>query len=216
MLKRDKRSFTEEEQHQCWQLWRQGLGFSDIARELESKPGTIFGVIRLGGGYSPPQHTRNKQHLTLLEREEISRGVAQGNSIRNIAAKLNRSPSTVSRELSRHGGVTSYRATHADQMAWQNASRPKACKLASSAVLCDFITRSFNINGHHNRFLVGYLAIGLIINSCRFLTKPSIKACIFKPVVCLKKSSCSSFDTGTKCVILNCTQPVEIEGRSVL
>ena len=117
MLKRDKRSLTEEEQHQCWQLWRQGLGFSDIARELESKPGTIFGVIRLGDGYSPPQHTRNKQHLTLLEREEISKGVAQGSSIRPIAAKLNRSPSTISRELIRHGGAESYRATHADQMA---------------------------------------------------------------------------------------------------
>ena len=54
MLKRDKRSFTEEEQRECWQLWLQGLGFSDIARELGSKPGTIFGVIRLNGGYSPP------------------------------------------------------------------------------------------------------------------------------------------------------------------
>ncbi|MGB4812055.1 MAG: IS30 family transposase [Methylophilaceae bacterium] len=140
MLKRDKRSFTEEEQRECWQLWRQGLGFSDIARELSSKPGTIFGVIRLNGGYSPPQHTRKKQHLTLLEREEISRGIAQGCSIRNIAAKLNRSPSTISRELSRHGGTTCYRATNADQLAWQNACRPKPCKLASSPALCDFIT----------------------------------------------------------------------------
>ena len=161
MLKRDKRSFTEEEQHQCWQLWRQGLGFSDIARELESKPGTIFGVIRLGGGYSPPQHTRNKQHLTLLEREEISRGIAQGSSIRHIAAKLNRLPSTISRELIRHGGAESYRATHADQMAWQNASRPNACKLASSAVLCDFITEKLQhkwspqqISGWLSRHLV--------------------------------------------------------------
>ena len=113
MLKRDKRSFTEEKQLECWQLWHQGLGFSDIARELGSKPRTIFGVIRLNGGYSPSPHTRNKQHLTLLEREEISRGVAQGSSIRNIAAKLNRSPSTISRELSRHGGLACYRATHA-------------------------------------------------------------------------------------------------------
>ena len=117
MLKRDKRSFTEAEQHQCWRLWRQGLGFSDIARELDSKPGTIFGVIRFNGGYSPPPHTRNKQHLTLVEREEISRGVAQGSSIRPIAAKLNRSPSTVSRELIRHGGARTYRAAHADQLA---------------------------------------------------------------------------------------------------
>lgn len=140
MLKRDKRSFTEEEQHQCWQLWRQGFGFSDIARELESKPGTVFGIIRLNGGFSPPQRNRNQQHLTLLEREEISRGVAQGSSIRHIAAKLNRAPSTVSRELSRHGGAKGYRATNADQLAWKNASRPKPCKLASSPDLCDLIT----------------------------------------------------------------------------
>lgn len=140
MLKRDKRSFTEEEQHQCWQLWRQGLGFSDIARELSSKPGTIFGIIRLNGGYSPPQRIRNKRHLTLLAREEISRGIAQGFTIRNIAAKLNRPPSTVSRELSRHGGARCYRAASADQVAWESTSRPKTCKLASSPDLCDFIT----------------------------------------------------------------------------
>ena len=72
MLKRDKRSFTTEEQHQCWQLWRQGLGFIDIARELAYKRGTIFGAIRLNGGYSPPQQTRNKQHLTLLETTHLS------------------------------------------------------------------------------------------------------------------------------------------------
>ena len=53
---------------------------------------------------------------------------------------MNQSPSTISRELNRHGGATCYRATHADQMAWQNASRPKPCKLAASPVLCDFIT----------------------------------------------------------------------------
>lgn len=140
MLKRDKRLFTEAEYHNCWQLWRQGLGFSDIARELDSKPGTIFGIIRLNGGFSPPQRTRNKHHLTLLEREEISRGIAQGYSIRCIAAKLNRSPSTVSRELNRHGGELHYRATNADQQAWQSASRPKPCKLASNPELCYFIT----------------------------------------------------------------------------
>ena len=157
MLKRDKRSFTEEEQLECWELWHQGLGFSDIARELGSKPGTIFGVIRLNGGYSPSQHTRNKQHLTLLEREEISRGVAQRGSIRNTAAKLKRSPSTISRELSRHGGLACYRATHADQMAWQNASRPKACKLASSAVLCDFITEKLQYKWSHQQ-ISGWLS----------------------------------------------------------
>lgn len=140
MTKRSRKTFTEEDRQLCWRLWRQGLGYSDIAREIASKPGTVFGLIRLNGGFSPPQRERSSRHLSLSEREEISRGIAQGCSIRMIADKLNRSASTVSRELIRHGGAVAYRATNADQIAWKNASRPKACKLASRPVLCDFIT----------------------------------------------------------------------------
>ena len=140
MTKRIRKTFTEEERHRCWQLWRQGLGYSDIAREIASKPGTVFGLIRLNGGFSPPQRERSSRHLSLSEREEISRGIAQGCSIRNIAYKLNRSPSTVSRELTRHGGASHYRATQADALAWNNALRPKACKLASKPELCEIIT----------------------------------------------------------------------------
>jgi IS30 family transposase len=140
MTIRTRKTFTEEELHRCWQLWRQGLGYSDIAREIASKPGTVFGVIRLNGGFSPPQRQRNQRHLTLQEREEISRGIAKGLTIRAIALQLNRSPSTVSRELSRHGGINKYRATKADQTAWKNAVRPKSCKLASNPDLCNIIT----------------------------------------------------------------------------
>ena len=139
MTTKSRKIFTEEEHRYCWQLWRQGLGYSDIAREIASKPGTVFGLIRLNGGFSPPQRLRNRRHLTLLEREEISRGIAQGYSIRSIATKLNRPPSTVSRELSRHGGEKHYRAANADQQAWNNASRPKPCKLASNPELRDFV-----------------------------------------------------------------------------
>ena len=140
MTKRIRKTFTEEERHRCWQLWRQGLGYSDIARAIASKPGTVFGLIRLNGGFSPPQRERSSRHLSLSEREEISRGIAQGCSIRNIADKLNRSPSTVSRELTRHGGAGHYRAIQSDALAWKNALRPKACKLASKPELCEIIT----------------------------------------------------------------------------
>ncbi len=140
MTIRTRKTFTDEELHRCWQLWRQGLGYSDIAREMASKPGTVFGLIRLNGGFSPPQRQRNQRHLTLLEREEISRGIAKGLTIRAIAQQLNRPPSTVSRELNRNGGINCYRATKADQTAWKNAIRPKPCKLVSNPELCDIIT----------------------------------------------------------------------------
>lgn len=140
MTNRSRKVFTDEERHRCWQLWRQGLGFSDIARDIDSKPGTVFGLIRLNGGFPPKQRYRNQLHLTLQEREEISRGIAKGLAIRAIATQLSRSPSTISREINRHGGVNCYRATKADQVAWKNACRPKLCKLASNPDLCDFIT----------------------------------------------------------------------------
>ena len=140
MTTKSRKIFTEEEHRHCWQLWRQGLGYSDIAREIASKPGTVFGLIRLNGGFAPPQRLRSQLHLTLLEREEISRGIVQGLTVRTIATQLERSPSTISRELNRNGGVDSYRATKADHKAWKNACRPKPCKLASNAELCEFIT----------------------------------------------------------------------------
>lgn len=140
MTNRSRKTFTDEDRHRCWQLWRQGLGYSDIARDIDSKPGTVFGLIRLNGGFPPQQRCRNQLHLTLQEREEISRGIAKGLAIRAIATQLRRSPSTISREINRHGGVNCYRATKADQVAWKNACRPKLCKLTSNPDLCDFIT----------------------------------------------------------------------------
>jgi len=140
MTKRAKRIFTDDELQRCWVLWRQGLGYSDIAREMNSKPGTIFGVIRVEGGYEPVKRTRHQRHLSLMEREEISIGLAQQLSIRAIAKRLSRSPSTISREVLRHGGAKSYRASQADHQAWVNALRPKDCKLTSSPKLCQLIT----------------------------------------------------------------------------
>jgi IS30 family transposase len=68
--------------------------------------------------------------LTLAEREDISRGIAGGCSLRDIAQRLRRAPCTVSREVARHGGRAQYRANEADSQAWQSALRPKVCRLA--------------------------------------------------------------------------------------
>ena len=84
MGKREKRKFSNDKLQQCWSLWRQGLGYNDIARELNSKPGTIFGVVRIHGVYAPPKRSRHARQLSLSEREEISRGLAQNLSVRAI------------------------------------------------------------------------------------------------------------------------------------
>lgn len=140
MIKRTKRKFTHDEQQQCWSLWRQGYGFSEIARELNSKPGTIFGIIQAHGGDLVPIRSRSKKHLTLSEREEISRGLAQGHSIRQIACHLSRAASTISREVKRNEGTNTYRASTADREAYKRALRPKQCQLVSCLKLCEFIT----------------------------------------------------------------------------
>src|SRR6202022_4376381 len=82
------------------------------------------------GGIVPAARRRSRRTLTLAEREDISRGIASGASIREIAKGLQRAASTVSREVARHGGRSLYRANEADQQAWESALRPKACLLA--------------------------------------------------------------------------------------
>ena len=140
-----KRKFCAEEKETCWKLWRQGLGFSDIGRVLDAKPGSIFTLLRVSGGYPPTSRTRSQRHLSLNEREEISIGIALGKSIRQIAQSLSRSPSTISREIARHGGSKKYRATHADAAAWNNAKRPKQYKLALHSILKEIITEKLEL-----------------------------------------------------------------------
>ena len=91
------------------------------------------------GGIRPAPKRRSRFALTLAEREEISRGVAAGLSIRTIASQLGRAPSTVSREVNRNGGRRWYRASKADEAAWQRAHRPKTCKLARNPALARIV-----------------------------------------------------------------------------
>ena len=114
-----------------WQRWKQGQSLSEIGRALGKHAGSIHGVVSSNGGFIPAVRQRSRWALTLAEREEISRGMARKLSIRQIAASLGRAPSTVSREIKRHGGFCGYRATAADARAWTHARRPKLCRLAT-------------------------------------------------------------------------------------
>lgn len=120
---------------ELWARWKAGESLSDIARALEKGGGSVFGVLRLRGGIAPPVRQRSRMALTVEEREEISRGIAADLSVRAIAERILRSPSTVSREIRRNGGNNRYRAGDADDRAWDRAKRPKKCALATNRKL---------------------------------------------------------------------------------
>src|SRR6201981_1950046 len=128
--------FTPRQKAELWERWKSGQCVADIARALErrNKSG-VYRVLAGNGGIAPAPRRRASIGLRLEEREEISRGVAAGRSIRLIAQGLRRSPSTVSREIRRNGGCSTYRASEADTRAWERALRPKPCRLARHAEL---------------------------------------------------------------------------------
>jgi len=115
---------------ELWKRWRAGESISDIARALQKPPGSVHGMLEVTGGISPPERRRRGCALTPSEREEISRGLAAGESLRTIAARLGRCASTVCREVNRNGGRRRYRAQKAEEQASKRARRPKRCWLA--------------------------------------------------------------------------------------
>ncbi len=123
------------QKREVWQRWRAGQSLSEIGRALAKNSSSIHCVVRATGGFLPRTRTRRSGALTLFEREEISRGLAQGQALRAIAASLGRAPSTISREVARGGGPAGYRAAAADARAWQSARRPQPCLLARNARL---------------------------------------------------------------------------------
>lgn len=132
--------YTEEQKQQMWDLWQQGSSMTEIARLFDRAHTTVNGIITRSGGVRPRRRTRSSRSLSLAEREEISRGIAAGRTLRSIALRLGRSPSTISRELARNGGRC-YRAHQADQVAWDRALRPKVCKLAGNPALARQVAR---------------------------------------------------------------------------
>jgi IS30 family transposase len=128
--------FTPQQKAELWERWKSGQCIAAIARTLgrRNKSG-VYRVLALNGGIMPAPRHRARQALRFDEREEISRGLAAGQSLRQIAHRLGRAPSTVSREIKRNDGSWGYRASQADQRAWDQALRPKVCRLARQASL---------------------------------------------------------------------------------
>jgi IS30 family transposase len=121
--------FTAAQRAELWDRWRKGESLKAIGREFGKPSSCIFAHLRPTGGISPTPRRRSRSALTLSEREEISRGLVAGRSMRALASLLGRAASTVSREIRRNGGTRRYRAAAADKRAWKQALRPKPCKL---------------------------------------------------------------------------------------
>ena len=141
MMKYRTRTFyTDEQKSEMWDRWQRGESMSSIGRCFDRASSSVFPHLAATGGIRPPDRRRSRFARSLIEREEISRGLAAKRSLRAIARVLKRSPSTISREVHRNGGRNAYRAAHSDQRAWNCAKRPKSCKLSFNAPLCHWIS----------------------------------------------------------------------------
>src|SRR5271167_3999100 len=118
------------EKSDIWRRWKTGQSLHEMGRAFDKPHTSIRHLLLPRGGIPPAARRRSRLSLTLAEREDISRGISSGSPLREMARRLNRAASTVSREISRHGGRPAYRAHDADDQAWDAALRPKRCLLA--------------------------------------------------------------------------------------
>ena len=145
MKQRPRIYYTETDKSLMWDRWQKGESLNSIAKLFNRHHSAIQGILCRTGGIRPPQRRRSRPTLTLTEREEISRGVFAGQSLRSIAASLGRAPSTVSREIKRNGGRRRYRANDADQAAWDRAHRSKTCKLVQNRALARIVASKLQL-----------------------------------------------------------------------
>ena len=132
---------THREKRELWHRWKAGQTLSEIGRALNKHAGSVHGVLAVTGGIEPQPRKRSSHALQLHEREEVSRGLGRGFSFRRIAKLIGRSASTISREVSRNGGRTAYRAVQADLRALTQILRPKPCLLSQHQVLRDLVAK---------------------------------------------------------------------------
>ena len=158
MVYRTRIKYTPAQKEEIWDRWKKGESLTSIGRLFDRPSSSIFNMLAPTGGIRPPTRKRPRHALTLSEREEISRGIVADLSIRSIANHLNRSPSTVSREIKRNGGYDNYRATQADVSAWERAHRPKLCKLACNRTLSRTVAIKLQLNWSPEQ-IAGWLKI---------------------------------------------------------
>ena len=146
MARRRRPGLSASQKQELWERWKRGQSMNEIARAFGKERGSIHSVLSYTGGFEPPTRHRSRLALSLSEREEISRGLAKGQSMRMIASSIQRAPSTVSREIGRHHGRAEYRAAEADRRAWNSGLRPKRCRLAIHRRLQKIVSEKLSLN----------------------------------------------------------------------
>jgi DNA-binding CsgD family transcriptional regulator len=199
MERRFHRGFTAAEKTELWDRWKRGESLKAIGRAFGKQSSSIYFLVAPHGGIRPNERRRSRLALTLAEREVISRGVTAHRSARSIAKLLGRSPSTVSREMSRNGGYDRYRATLADENAWARSRRPKCCKLATNPRLRQAVAGKLRLDWSPEQ-IAGWLKRTHPEDECnRCHTRPSIAACLSKRAACSRKSCLAIFDRSARC-----------------
>jgi IS30 family transposase len=140
MKYRTRTYYSDAQKALMWERWKRGWTLHQIAKLFDRAHTSVQGILSASGGIRPADRHRAEVALSLAEREEISRAAVAGQSIRTIAALLGRAASTVSREIKRNGGQECYRASRADQAAWDRGRRPKISKLAENRALARIVT----------------------------------------------------------------------------
>ena len=178
MVYRTRRKYSDSDKAVLWDMWQQGESMKAIGRVFDRPSGTIYGLLAPSGGIRPPPRQRSRLALSLSEREEISRGIAAHLSVRSIATQLERSPSTISREINRNGGYDKYRATDADQAAWSRARRPKPCKLACNRSLNQIVEAKLQLQWSPEQ-IAGWLKSEYPEDECNQVSHETIYRSLF-------------------------------------
>jgi IS30 family transposase len=139
MKQRRRIYYSESQKALMWERWKQGWTLHEIGKLFDRAHSSIHRILAETGGFRPTQRSRSSIALKLVEREEISRALVRGESIRSIAARLGRAPSTICREVQRNGGRDDYRASQADEDTWTRAQRPKRCRLSTNRALARIV-----------------------------------------------------------------------------
>ena len=139
MKRRARIYYSSEQRNLMWDRCQAGDSMHVIAGLFDRGHSSVQRILSETGGIRPRQRSRSRLALTLSEREEISRGIVAGHSLRSIAKAVCRAASTVSREVNRNGGRQGYRAIRSEQAAWQRSHRPKRCKLVQNRALARIV-----------------------------------------------------------------------------
>ena len=145
MKRRPRIYYSASQRALMWEHWRKGETLHQIARLFDRYHSSVHRILAESGGIRPAERHRSRTALTLIEREEIARGIVEGHSTRAIAVALGRAPSTISREIRRNDGPQGYRASQVDQAAWDRGCRPKVCKLVQNRELAYLVASKLRL-----------------------------------------------------------------------